>query len=106
VSKASISSVVDTLERNGLVRREPSPSDGRSVLIVITERGERVAGELFERQNRRETEWARVLTNRERQTLLRLLMKLMAGRPTPPRQLPDRLPELPAAAPRPRRAAR
>ena len=106
VSKASISSVVDTLERNGLVRREPSPTDGRSVMIVITGRGERVAGELFQRQNRREAEWARALTNRERQTLLRLLAKLMAGRPAPPMQLPDRLPELPTPAPRPRRAPR
>jgi DNA-binding MarR family transcriptional regulator len=106
VSKASISSVVDTLERNGLVRREPSPTDGRSVLIVITARGERVAGELFQRQNRREAEWARALTNRERQTLLRLLAKLMAGRPAPPRQLPDRLPELPAPAARPHRVPR
>lgn len=31
--------LVDRLEREGLVRREPSPDDGRSNMLVITEKG-------------------------------------------------------------------
>jgi DNA-binding MarR family transcriptional regulator len=31
--------LVDRLEREGLVRRQPSPDDGRSNLLVLTEKG-------------------------------------------------------------------
>jgi DNA-binding MarR family transcriptional regulator len=38
-SKNSITSVINNLEREGFVRREPSKSDRRSVTVVITEKG-------------------------------------------------------------------
>ena len=38
-SKNSITSAINTLEREGFVRREPSKSDRRSVTVVITEKG-------------------------------------------------------------------
>jgi DNA-binding MarR family transcriptional regulator len=94
VSKASISSVLDTLERGGLITREASSDDGRSVYATLTDRGAEAAAELFWRQNLREIEWFRVLTPRERKTLMRLLGKLMANRPPAPARLPDRLPQL------------
>jgi DNA-binding MarR family transcriptional regulator len=94
VSKASISSVLDTLERGGLITREASSDDGRSVYATLTDRGAQAAAELFRRQNLREIEWSRILTPRERKTLLRLLGKLMASRPPAPARLPERLPQL------------
>ncbi len=39
----SITQVLDRLAKQGLVRREPDPSDRRMVLIAITEEGEQVA---------------------------------------------------------------
>ena len=48
VKQSTFTSLLDRLERDGLVRREPNPADRRSFLIHITERG----GELTARLNR------------------------------------------------------
>ncbi len=37
--KNSVTAVINTLERQGVVRREPSPHDRRSVKVVITDKG-------------------------------------------------------------------
>jgi DNA-binding MarR family transcriptional regulator len=37
--KNSITAVINTLERQGVVRREPSTDDRRSVKVVITDKG-------------------------------------------------------------------
>jgi len=39
VHSTSITSAVDLLEREGLARREPNPSDRRSVLVCVTREG-------------------------------------------------------------------
>jgi DNA-binding MarR family transcriptional regulator len=44
--KNSVTAVINTLEREGVVRREPSPDDGRSVKVVITDKGWREANRL------------------------------------------------------------
>jgi DNA-binding MarR family transcriptional regulator len=38
-SRATITGIVDTLERKELVSREPNPDDRRSLLVKLTERG-------------------------------------------------------------------
>ena len=43
VHPASVTNTVDRLERDGFVRREPHPSDGRTTLGVITAAGRRAA---------------------------------------------------------------
>jgi DNA-binding MarR family transcriptional regulator len=43
VHPASVTNAVDRLERDGLVRRVPNPSDGRGVLAAITPAGQRLA---------------------------------------------------------------
>ena len=48
VKQSTFTSLLDRLERDGLVRRESNPADRRSFLIHITERG----GELTARLNR------------------------------------------------------
>jgi DNA-binding MarR family transcriptional regulator len=47
VSRGTLTGVVTTLERRGLVRRRPHPEDKRSVLVAATEEGERLMAELF-----------------------------------------------------------
>jgi DNA-binding MarR family transcriptional regulator len=44
--KNSITAVINTLEREGVVRREPSPDDRRSVNVVITDKGWKEANRL------------------------------------------------------------
>ena len=44
--KNSITAVINTLEKQGVVRREPSPDDGRSVKVVITDKGWQEANRL------------------------------------------------------------
>jgi DNA-binding MarR family transcriptional regulator len=38
-SRATMTGIADTLERKGLVTREPNPHDRRSLLVKLTERG-------------------------------------------------------------------
>ncbi len=40
--RATITGIVDTLEKKGLVRREPHPDDRRSTLAWLTEAGQRL----------------------------------------------------------------
>jgi DNA-binding MarR family transcriptional regulator len=42
VHPASVTNVVDRLERDGLVRRIPHPTDGRTTLAAITPKGRRL----------------------------------------------------------------
>jgi DNA-binding MarR family transcriptional regulator len=44
--KNSITAVINTMQRQGVVRREPSPDDRRSVKVVITDKGWREANRL------------------------------------------------------------
>jgi len=44
--KNSITAVINTLEKEGVVRREPSTSDRRSVKVVITDKGWKEANRL------------------------------------------------------------
>ena len=43
----TLSSVIDRLEKRGLVVREQHPSDSRGVLVTITDEGAKVAEEVF-----------------------------------------------------------
>ena len=44
--KNSITAAINTLEKEGVVRREPSPDDRRSVKVIITEEGWKEANRL------------------------------------------------------------
>jgi DNA-binding MarR family transcriptional regulator len=39
-SRPTITGIVDTLEKKGLVTREPNPADRRSLLVSLTKKGE------------------------------------------------------------------
>ena len=57
VSRGTVSSVLNTLERDALVRRRRQSSDRRVVTVAITETGRRRVREAFERQHAREHQW-------------------------------------------------
>lgn len=91
VAPSSISAVVKTLERYGLVKRSRKSRDGRVVTVELTDYGMQIVDELGRRQNRRERDWVAPLSERERRTLVRLLNKLIVQHPGPPESVEGRL---------------
>lgn len=75
VHPASVTSAVDRLERQGYVRREAHPTDGRATLAVLTEEGRAVAAEAAARLNAELFETLD-LTEPEAATLFALLARL------------------------------
>jgi len=79
MSRAAVSNLVNTLERDGLVHRDPHPEDARAVLLRLSERGAGAVQEVFRSHNDRETAWVSTLDGEDRAALVRLLGKLAAG---------------------------
>ena len=75
VHPASVTSAVDRLERQGFVRREPHPTDGRTTLAVLTDEGRDVAARAGARLNAEVFE-ALDLTDAEAEALFALLARL------------------------------
>ncbi len=75
VHPASVTSAVDRLERQGYVRREAHPTDGRATLAVLTPEGRTVAAEAATRLNTDLFETL-ALTTPEAATLFELLTRL------------------------------
>jgi len=83
VSRASISAVLNTLERDGLVERRRDSADRRVVTIVLTELGQAQLLNTYSEQQVVEREWAATLSNSEIKQFTRLLRKMLAGRTEP-----------------------
>lgn len=43
-TRPTMTGIVDTLEKNGLVTRQPNPDDRRSLLVTLTEKGKSLEG--------------------------------------------------------------
>jgi DNA-binding MarR family transcriptional regulator len=76
MSRAAVSSLAKTLGAAGLVERTPDATDRRSVILTLSESGARRLEATFEAHNRREAEWARLLTGEELTVLNGVLTKL------------------------------
>jgi len=83
VSTASMSSLLNTLEKYGLVTRTPDPEDKRKAIVQLSDEGERVVADLCRINNQREQAWAAGLTETEASILAELLRKLLLHYPTP-----------------------
>jgi len=81
VSRASISSVINTLERDGLVLRERTSTDRRLVTVRLTEKGRGLWEGSYRLHNERERAWMQAFSEAERATLTELLRKLIRSRP-------------------------
>lgn len=79
MSRAAISSLVNTLERDGLVSRTRATNDRRAVELALTEAGTEAIVGAFQEHNQREQAWADVLSKPERTILIGLLDKLASG---------------------------
>jgi DNA-binding MarR family transcriptional regulator len=65
VTRATVTGVVDSLERRGFARRRPNPDDRRSLLVEITPAGREVLQELRTLVHRNEKAWMAALDDAE-----------------------------------------
>jgi DNA-binding MarR family transcriptional regulator len=80
MSRAAVSALVKTLERDGLLRRRPLEHDRRLVELSLTELGRVEIARTFGVHNDREHLWAEALSPEEQKTMIELLSKLMERR--------------------------
>lgn len=76
VSRATITGLLDTLERDGFVKREPDPADRRQMSVHMTPKGEAFMHDILPGHFRLVTQVMGNLSDHERQTLSRLLTKV------------------------------
>jgi DNA-binding MarR family transcriptional regulator len=79
MSRAAVSALVNTLERDGHVTRRRAEHDRRAVELSLTDTGHDAIISAFAAHNEREQAWASALTKPERTILIGLLEKLMTG---------------------------
>jgi MarR family transcriptional regulator, negative regulator of the multidrug operon emrRAB len=88
VSRASISSVLNTLELRGLVVRKRTSPDRRVVEVELTEAGRLHMVRHWSHHNDREREWAAALDAKQRRALIDALKALIAHHLPAPRHQP------------------
>lgn len=76
VTRATMTGLIDTLERDGYVVREPDPSDRRMLLVRLTRKAENFLTRFLPDHFRGASEVMGALTESERKTLVRLLGKI------------------------------
>ncbi|MEU6369340.1 MarR family transcriptional regulator [Streptomyces sp. NPDC046931] len=81
---SNMTGIIDRLEKRGLVRREPSPSDRRVKNVVLTAEGERVI-DVIRGKMHHTLEGLSRLDQQERDTLYALLERAFTAHPTAPR---------------------
>lgn len=79
MSRAAVSALVNTLERDGMVARKREGPDRRAVEVSLTSAGDATIAGAFAEHNVRERMWASALTDDEVGQLTTLLEKLMAS---------------------------
>jgi DNA-binding MarR family transcriptional regulator len=77
LSTGAMTSRLDKLEREGLIRRVPAPDDRRSVVVELTDAGRAKYETAVSVQARKEAFFASALTKPEQKRLNTLLRKLM-----------------------------
>jgi DNA-binding MarR family transcriptional regulator len=76
VTRATMTGLIDTLERDGFVKREPDPDDRRMMSVRLTARGDRFLREFLPSHFKSMAAVMGTLTEAERKTLVRLLGKI------------------------------
>ena len=76
VARATMTGLVDTLERDGFVKREPDPIDRRMMSVRLTAKGEDFLRDFLPGHFKVTSALMSTLTEPERKTLVRLLTKI------------------------------
>jgi len=77
VTRATMTGLIDTLERDGLVKREPGSADRRMMLVHLTERGREALLEVLPGHFQYMASLMQPLSESERKTLVRLMTKIL-----------------------------
>ncbi|MBW8782727.1 MAG: MarR family transcriptional regulator [Verrucomicrobia bacterium] len=77
VTRATMTGLVDTLERDGMVTRQPDPEDRRMMSVALTDKGVAFIKEVLPGHFRRMAALMGSLSESERQILVRLLTKIL-----------------------------
>ena len=77
ISSATMTSILDALERRGWIGRVPNPDDRRSILIQITEGGRATADQVVPGIHGIEKQTMSALTAKEQNALIGLLAKVL-----------------------------
>lgn len=88
VTRATITGLIDTLERSGLVTRTPHPADRRMMSIGLTARGEKLLAKIIPEHFRRMAWLMAQLNESERKTFVRLLTKVLTRAAEEPAAVP------------------
>lgn len=83
LAKSSLTGLVDRIERNGLVRREPDPNDHRAVRVALTPQGNKLAEEFYAETCRRIEKLPAGLGAADRDTLADLLGQVLRDNKVP-----------------------
>ena len=78
-SRATITGLLDSLEKRGYVRRVPHSSDRRMLLIELTDAGRQVAHDFRLQVHRQQKEWLAALSLEEQEALIGALHRLQAS---------------------------
>ena len=76
ISRATITGLLDSLEKRGYVRRVPHSTDRRMLLIELTEAGRQVAHDFRVRVHHQQKEWLAALGQEEQEELIAALHRL------------------------------
>jgi len=78
VTRGTMTTLLDTLERRGLIRRLPHPDDRRKLLIDITDEGRAVVDAMLPRIHAGNRDIFSVLSEEERETFIQSLARVRA----------------------------
>jgi DNA-binding MarR family transcriptional regulator len=76
VTRATVTGLIDSLERRGFVRRSANPADRRSLVVAITPVGLEVVQQVRTIIHRHETAWMGALSDAELQAYIALLHRI------------------------------
>ncbi len=78
ISRASVTSLLDSLEKRGYIKRQPHRVDRRMLLIELTETGHQVADRFRLIVHRHQKLWLGAVSDREQEQLIQTLHRLQA----------------------------
>lgn len=79
ISRASVTSLLDSLEKRGFVKRQPHLSDRRMLLVELTNSGRQVANQFRPIVHQHQKLWLKALNEKEQEQLIQMLHRLQAS---------------------------
>jgi DNA-binding MarR family transcriptional regulator len=76
LDKATLTGIIDRLERDGFVERRDDPKDRRAIRVYLTPKAESLREELLEIYHRNNSRFLSVLSEEEREVFERVVQKL------------------------------